>query len=201
MARSYSVLPNTPRACLDFVIQLHFLVLYNSNFNEVNVEKLSVIREYIDSCLSEDLKKKAPYGLEIEGKGPVCCLVTSTTLDMQTIEMTIRHQADLLLVNYGSLHNHEMDGITRNCYECVKTLLKYEIDLLIYPVPLIINDSIDISKYNHPSDMPSTSIQTLGRHLKEKFGIMRHYHFDSHNYKNALVEPPASIEELHVLNA
>ena len=168
--------------CFDGQVYLY----KNQQTPEVKVENLNVIIDHINSLFPDHLEEKSPYGLRIGGKGNVHCLVTSTFLEMQTIEKAIGYHADVLLINYTSLYNHEMDGIIRDCYKCVKTLLNYEIDLLIYPAPFIAETEERDSLNLLGSYEDTVVVKMLGRHLEERFGL-KHYHVEPEYHNELLV--------------
>ena len=81
-------------------------------------------------------KDYAPNGLQIEGKDEIRTIVTGVTACQALIDEAIRLNADAILVHHGFFWNNEPEVITGMKQRRIKALLKHDINLFGYHLPL-----------------------------------------------------------------
>lgn len=95
------------------------------------------LESYLNKLLSISLfKDYAPNGLQIEGKRNIKTIVTGVTASQALIDEAIRLQADALLVHHGYFWPGESPILTGMKGERVRRLIKHDINLLAYHLPL-----------------------------------------------------------------
>lgn len=107
----------------------------------MKTDVVSVDRNVIVQFLADELKTSAirdycPNGLQIEGSFYVSSIVSGVTASQALIDSAVGLKADTLLVHHGYFwrgENAVITGIKRNR---IKQLLKYDINLLVYHLPL-----------------------------------------------------------------
>ena len=75
-------------------------------------------------------------GLQIEGKKSVNNIVTGVTASLDLIKTAITKRADAILVHHGYFWQGEDQVITGIKYERIKLLIKHDINLFAYHLPL-----------------------------------------------------------------
>jgi dinuclear metal center YbgI/SA1388 family protein len=88
---------------------------------------------FLQTALFEDY---CPNGLQLEGKNEVKRIATAVTADWATIQQAASAQVDLLLVHHGLFWNRDPYPITGIKKEKIALLLKHNISLLAYHLPL-----------------------------------------------------------------
>ena len=83
-----------------------------------------------------DFKDYAPNGLQVEGKSDVKTLVTGVTASEALIDAAIEQGADAILVHHGYFWGGEDPCITGMKGRRIKKLIKHDISLLGYHLPL-----------------------------------------------------------------
>jgi putative NIF3 family GTP cyclohydrolase 1 type 2 len=96
---------------------------------------MSVARTEIMAALNEWLEPGAfndycPNGLQIEGCGQVCHVVSGVTASMALIEQAIEQKADILLVHHGYFWKGEEPALVGMKYRRVKALIDNDINLV-----------------------------------------------------------------------
>ncbi|WP_024873519.1 Nif3-like dinuclear metal center hexameric protein [Tolumonas lignilytica] len=95
------------------------------------------LESYLNKLLSISLfKDYAPNGLQIEGKRNIKTIVTGVTASQALIDEAIQLQADALLVHHGYFWPGESQILTGMKGERVRRLIKHDINLLAYHLPL-----------------------------------------------------------------
>lgn len=94
---------------------------------------ISYLSELLQINLFDDY---APNGLQIEGKREIKKIVTGVTASQALIEAAIAEQADALLVHHGYFWKGEDVRIIGMKKSRVQALLKHDINLLAYHLPL-----------------------------------------------------------------
>lgn len=93
--------------------------------------------QYLTSLLEpECFKDYAPNGLQIQGKGQINCLVSAVTATQAVIDRAIELGADAILVHHGYFWRGEDPALTGMKYRRIKALLKNDINLFAYHLPL-----------------------------------------------------------------
>jgi len=97
--------------------------------NELELELKQVLRpeQFNDYC---------PNGLQVQGKAEVTKLVTGVTACQDLIEAAVEVGADALLVHHGYFWRGEDQSITGIKKSRIEALLKHDISLFAYHLPL-----------------------------------------------------------------
>jgi dinuclear metal center YbgI/SA1388 family protein len=95
------------------------------------------ITQYINDFLAIDtFKDYAPNGLQVEGKADINKIVTGVTANMALIEAAVEAQADMIIVHHGYFWLNEDQRIIGMKKRRIQCLLKNDINLLGYHLPL-----------------------------------------------------------------
>ncbi|OSI24971.1 Nif3-like dinuclear metal center hexameric protein [Neisseria dumasiana] len=95
------------------------------------------ILDWCDETLQTDLfKDYAPNGLQIEGRSEIRKIVTAVTASRAACDYAVKQQADMLLVHHGMFWKSEPATITGWKKDRISTLLKHEINMAGYHLPL-----------------------------------------------------------------
>jgi dinuclear metal center YbgI/SA1388 family protein len=84
----------------------------------------------------EGFRDYGPNGLQVEGKREVCRIVSGVTASLAFIEAAIDAGADALLVHHGLFWRGQDGRLTGWLRERVARLLKHEVNLFAYHLPL-----------------------------------------------------------------
>ena len=99
--------------------------------------KLTELVEYSNSLLNiGEFDDYAPNGLQIEGRAEVNKIATAVTASLAVIKQAIEWQADMLLVHHGYFWKGESPVLQGIKGKRVKQLLKNNISLVGYHLPL-----------------------------------------------------------------
>ncbi|NRP94510.1 MULTISPECIES: Nif3-like dinuclear metal center hexameric protein [unclassified Marinobacterium] len=92
---------------------------------------------YCNDYLSVDrFKDYCPNGLQVEGKRNVSKIVSGVTASKALIDAAVEAGADLLLVHHGYFWKGESEPLTGIKGNRIRTLMKNDISLLAYHLPL-----------------------------------------------------------------
>lgn len=95
------------------------------------------IIEYVNALLAiDDFKDYAPNGLQVEGKQEVRKIITGVTASLALLEAAVAKNADMILVHHGYFWPNEDARIVGMKKRRLALLLKHEINLLGYHLPL-----------------------------------------------------------------
>lgn len=98
---------------------------------------LHEIVAFLDSTLSASaFKDYCPNGLQVEGRGEVCRIVSGVTASRSLIEAAIAADADALLVHHGFFWKGEDPCVVGMKKKRLELLLRHDISLLVYHLPL-----------------------------------------------------------------
>ncbi|PIE43194.1 MAG: Nif3-like dinuclear metal center hexameric protein [Gammaproteobacteria bacterium] len=104
------------------------------------------LNELVLACnrwLSPDkIKDYCPNGLQVQGKSRVQTIVTGVSASQRLIDRAIELNADLILVHHGYFWKGESAVITGMKYQRIAALIKHDISLLAYHLPLDVNDEL-----------------------------------------------------------
>ncbi|PTA50434.1 Nif3-like dinuclear metal center hexameric protein [Shewanella morhuae] len=98
--------------------------------------RIELIQYLADFLHVSAFKDYAPNGLQIEGKDEIRTIVTGVTACQALIDEAIRLNADAILVHHGFFWKNEPEVIIGMKQRRIKALLKYDINLLGYHLPL-----------------------------------------------------------------
>lgn len=99
--------------------------------------KLKQLVTYLDEQLSSDrFRDYCPNGLQIEGAPEVKKIITGVTACQDLIDEAIKQNADAILVHHGFFWKGEPEAITGIKKNRIQALLKNDISLIAYHLPL-----------------------------------------------------------------
>ncbi|MFL7864580.1 Nif3-like dinuclear metal center hexameric protein [Vibrio cincinnatiensis] len=97
----------------------------------------------LNETLSPQLiKDYCPNGLQVEGKPDIKKIITGVTASKALIEQAVERQADALLVHHGYFWKGEPESIRGMKGDRLRTLIKHDINLLAYHLPLDIHPQL-----------------------------------------------------------
>lgn len=88
------------------------------------------------------IKDYAPNGLQVEGKSEIKRIVTGVTASQALIDRAVELNADALLVHHGYFWKGEPEPIRGMKGKRIRTLIKNDINLLGYHLPLDIHPEL-----------------------------------------------------------
>ncbi|PCI81854.1 MAG: Nif3-like dinuclear metal center hexameric protein [SAR86 cluster bacterium] len=99
------------------------------SLKELELELKQVLRP-------EQFKDYCPNGLQVEGRKEISKLVTGVTACQELIDAAVEAGADALLVHHGYFWRGEDQSISGIKKSRIETLLKHDLSLLAYHLPL-----------------------------------------------------------------
>lgn len=93
----------------------------------LKLNQLFSIEHYNDYC---------PNGLQIEGNAMTSKIVTGVSINQELIDYAIRQEAEAIIVHHGIFWNKSPYPITGIKYQRISKLIKNNINLLAYHLPL-----------------------------------------------------------------
>jgi dinuclear metal center YbgI/SA1388 family protein len=81
-------------------------------------------------------------GMQVQGKESVTKVITGVTASQALIDAAIEQQADAILVHHGYFWKNESAAITGIKYNRIKSLIKHDINLYAYHLPLDIHPEL-----------------------------------------------------------
>lgn len=104
----------------------------------VSINELS---SYINSLLNSDnIKDYGPNGLQVQGKEYISTIVSGVSASQALIDESNLNQADCILVHHGIFWNKSPQPLTGYLYNRVNALIKNNINLLAYHLPLDVHE-------------------------------------------------------------
>lgn len=95
------------------------------------------LTRYLNEFLQvSNYKDYAPNGLQVEGKAQINIIVTGVTACQALIDRAIELNADAILVHHGFFWKGESEVITGMKYRRIEALIKNDINLFGYHLPL-----------------------------------------------------------------
>lgn len=102
--------------------------------NKITVKELIT---WLDQQLQPELfQDYAPNGLQVQGKPELKKVVFGVTASLAFIEQAIAKQADAIIVHHGWFWKNEPPQIINAKYKRLATLIKHDINLIAYHLPL-----------------------------------------------------------------
>ncbi|MDE1460605.1 Nif3-like dinuclear metal center hexameric protein [Spartinivicinus poritis] len=93
--------------------------------------------DFLGQTLESQLfKDYCPNGLQVEGKDQIKTIVTGVTASLALIKAAIERNADAIIVHHGYFWKGEAPVVTGMKKRRLELLLKHEINLLAYHLPL-----------------------------------------------------------------
>lgn len=106
------------------------------------LERHRLVR-WLDQLLqSSRIRDYCPNGLQVEGRERIAHIVTGVTASQALIDEAIALGADTLLVHHGYFWKGENERITGIKRERLKALLKHDINLIAYHLPLDLHPDV-----------------------------------------------------------
>ena len=81
-------------------------------------------------------------GMQVQGRDTVSKVVTGVTASQALIDAAIRLKADAILVHHGYFWKNESPALTGIKYQRIKSLIKHDINLYAYHLPLDIHPEL-----------------------------------------------------------
>ena len=104
---------------------------------------LSTLVEEADRYLnSARIQDYCPNGLQVEGRPQVMRIVSGVTASQALLDAAVDAQADLVLVHHGYFWKGENPCVVGMKQRRLKTLLKHDISLLAYHLPLDLHPEV-----------------------------------------------------------
>ncbi|WNW11716.1 Nif3-like dinuclear metal center hexameric protein [Pseudomonas sp. DTU_2021_1001937_2_SI_NGA_ILE_001] len=104
---------------------------------------LSTLVEEADRYLnSARIQDYCPNGLQVEGRPQVMRIVSGVTASQALLDAAVEAQADLVLVHHGYFWKGENPCVVGMKQRRLKTLLKHDISLLAYHLPLDVHPEV-----------------------------------------------------------
>lgn len=96
-------------------------------------ELLTWLDQQLEPMLYQDY---APNGLQVQGKPELNKVVFGVTASLAMVEQAIAKKADAIIVHHGWFWKNENPAITNAKYERLAKLIKHDINLIAYHLPL-----------------------------------------------------------------
>lgn len=109
-------------------------------------------------------------GLQIEGQENISCIATAVTADLETIQAAIKCNAQALLVHHGLFWQGDSFLISGPKREKIRLLLKHEISLLAYHLPLDIHRLYG-NNWRAAQELGWTDLQPFGLYNSVSIGV------------------------------
>lgn len=104
---------------------------------------LSTLVEEADRYLnSARIQDYCPNGLQVEGRPQVMRIVSGVTASQALLDAAVEAQADLVLVHHGYFWKGENPCVVGMKQRRLKTLLRHDISLLAYHLPLDVHPEV-----------------------------------------------------------
>ncbi|WP_417596691.1 Nif3-like dinuclear metal center hexameric protein [Oceanospirillum sp.] len=98
---------------------------------------LTDLVKHLDTLLEpQAYKDYCPNGLQVEGRGQILRVATAVTASQNILDQAVAAGADALLVHHGYFWKNESQTVTGMKYRRLSTLIKNDISLLAYHLPL-----------------------------------------------------------------
>lgn len=104
-----------------------------------NLQLEALLNEILSPQLIKDY---CPNGLQIEGRKDVKKIITGVTASKALIEEAIKQNADVILVHHGYFWKGESESIRGMKGERIRQLIKNDINLFAYHLPLDIHPEL-----------------------------------------------------------
>jgi len=99
--------------------------------------QLHELRDYIGSELAVSrFRDYCPNGVQVEGRAEICRIATAVTASQAVLEAATAWGADAVLVHHGYFWRNEDAGITGIKKRRIAHLLRHDVSLLAYHLPL-----------------------------------------------------------------
>jgi dinuclear metal center YbgI/SA1388 family protein len=103
------------------------------------IEVIHFINDYLAIDVFDDY---CPNGLQVQGRNRVNHIVTGVTASQALLDKAVVNKADLIVVHHGYFWKNEDPIIVGPMRQRLQTLLKHDINLLAYHLPLDVHSVI-----------------------------------------------------------
>jgi len=151
---------------------------------------LQKITAYCNELLRIDaFSDYCPNGLQVQGRPEVECVVSGVTASQALLDAAIDYDADLVLVHHGYFWKGEDPCITGMKYRRIAALMRHDISLLAYHLPLdahpVLGNNAQLARVLGfevegplgPESLvllghvdPPLSLEGLGQHIAKRLG-------------------------------
>jgi dinuclear metal center YbgI/SA1388 family protein len=135
-------------------------------------ELYSYTNDFLQCSLVAD---SCPNGLQIEGKKEIRCIATAVSASLDTIQEAISIGVDALIVHHGMFWNGDSYIITGTKREKIELLLKHQISLLAYHLPLDMNQEVG-NNWKAARDLGWMDLQPFGMYKGMAIGVKGRIH-------------------------
>lgn len=105
--------------------------------------KRQTLNEELNLILKPNkFKDYAPNGLQVQGKEDVQKIITGVTASQALIDKAIEKKADAIIVHHGYFWKNEPNSITGIKYNRISALIKHDINLFAYHLPLDVHPEL-----------------------------------------------------------
>jgi dinuclear metal center YbgI/SA1388 family protein len=95
------------------------------------------LNRYLDGLLEVSrFRDYCPNGLQVEGRGEICRIVSGVTASMELIQAALANRADALLVHHGYFWKGDDPCLTGTRRARIGLLLQHELNLFAFHLPL-----------------------------------------------------------------
>ena len=107
------------------------------------MEQTATITRFLNQYLNSDaIHDYCPNGLQVEGKPTVERVVCGVTACQQLLDLAVEKKADMVIVHHGYFWKGDAPVVTGLLKSRLATLLRHEINLLTYHLPLDVHAEI-----------------------------------------------------------
>jgi dinuclear metal center YbgI/SA1388 family protein len=100
------------------------------------IERDQLVKFLNTELQSENIRDYCPNGLQVEGKAHINRVVTGVTASQALLDAAVAVNADAILVHHGYFWKNETAQVTGIKKKRLQTLLRHDINLLAYHLPL-----------------------------------------------------------------
>ncbi|MDR6982487.1 dinuclear metal center YbgI/SA1388 family protein [Rheinheimera pacifica] len=100
------------------------------------IDRDQLVRFLNNELQSEKIRDYCPNGLQVEGKARISRVVTGVTASQALLDAAVAVNADAILVHHGYFWKNEAAQVTGIKKKRLQTLLRHDINLLAYHLPL-----------------------------------------------------------------
>ena len=102
----------------------------------MSVTNLALLQYLSELLKTSKIKDYCPNGLQVEGSQTINKIVSGVSANLDFIELAIAEQADAIFVHHGIFWENESNVIVGSKKKKIELLLKNEINLFAYHLPL-----------------------------------------------------------------
>lgn len=106
------------------------------------IERDQLVRFLNNELQSEKIRDYCPNGLQVEGKARISRVVTGVTASQALLDAAVAANADAILVHHGYFWKNETAQVTGIKKKRLQTLLRHDINLLAYHLPLDVHPEL-----------------------------------------------------------